>query len=81
MLDDYLKANLASWDEAVGLHVGAQMYDVQGFRKGRCSLSSIELAELGPTVHEGTTLLHLQCHFGLDTLSWARRGARDLDFM
>jgi len=24
----------------------------------------------------GKTLLHLQCHFGLDTLSWARKGAR-----
>ena len=75
MLDDYLKANLASWDEAVALHVGAEMYDVEGFRKGRSSLSAIELAELGPIVREGTTLLHLQCHFGLDTLSWARRGA------
>ena len=75
MLDDCLKANLASWDEAVGLHVGAQMYDVQGFKEGCCSLSDIELSELGPSVHEGTTLLHLQCHFGLDTLSWARRGA------
>ena len=75
MLDDYLKANLASWDEAVGLHVGSQMYNVEGFKKGRCSLSDIELSELGPSVHEGTTLLHLQCHFGLDTLSWARRGA------
>jgi len=75
MLDDYLKANLASWDEAVGLHIGSQLYDVEGFKKGRCSLSEIELGELGPSVHEGTTLLHLQCHFGLDTLSWARRGA------
>ena len=75
MLDDYLKANLASWDEAVGLHVSSQMYDVEGFKKGRCSLSDIELSELGPSVREGTTLLHLQCHFGLDTLSWARRGA------
>ena len=75
MLEDYLKANLASWDEAVGLHVGSQLYDVEGFKKGRCSLSDVELSELGPCVHEGTTLLHLQCHFGLDTLSWARRGA------
>ncbi len=75
MLDDYLKANLASWDEAVGVHVGAEMYDVEGFKKGRSSLSDIEVSELGPSVHEGTTLLHLQCHFGLDTLSWARRGA------
>jgi SAM-dependent methyltransferase len=51
------------------------MYDVEGFKKGRCSLSAIEVDELGPSVREGTTLLHLQCHFGLDTLSWARRGA------
>jgi SAM-dependent methyltransferase len=75
MLDDYLKANLQSWDEAVGLHVGSQLYDVAGFKAGKTSLSEIELDELGPLIHEGTTLLHLQCHFGLDTLSWARRGA------
>lgn len=75
MLDDYLKANLASWDEAVGLHVESELYDLQGFRAGRCSLHDIELGELGPLVSDGTTLLHLQCHFGLDTLSWARRGA------
>ncbi len=75
MLDDYLKANLASWDEAVGLHVGSELYDVDGFKAGRIALSGLELSELGPWVHEGTTLLHLQCHFGLDTLSWARRGA------
>ncbi len=75
MLDDYLKANLASWDEAVGLHVGSELYDVAGFKAGATSLSDIELGELGPFVHEGSTLLHLQCHFGLDTLSWARRGA------
>jgi SAM-dependent methyltransferase len=75
MLDDYLKANLASWDEAVTLHVGSELYDVEGFRAGSSTLSEIELDELGPSVREGTTLLHLQCHFGLDTLSWARRGA------
>ncbi len=75
MLDDYLKANLASWDEAVGLHVDSELYDVAGFKAGATSLSEIELGELGPIVGEGTTLLHLQCHFGLDTLSWARRGA------
>ena len=75
MLDDYLKANLASWDEAVALHVGSELYDVPGFKAGRIALSEIELGELGPLVGEGTTLLHLQCHFGLDTLSWARRGA------
>jgi SAM-dependent methyltransferase len=75
MLDDYLKANLASWDEAVTLHVGSELYDVNGFKAGKSSLSEIELGELGPLVREDTRLLHLQCHFGLDTLSWARQGA------
>ena len=42
MLDDYLKANLASWDEAVGLHVASELYDVEGFKSGRSSLSDIE---------------------------------------
>jgi SAM-dependent methyltransferase len=75
VLDDYLKANLASWDEAVSVHVDSELYDVAGFKAGKTSLSEIELSELGPSVGEGTALLHLQCHFGLDTLSWARRGA------
>jgi SAM-dependent methyltransferase len=75
MLDDYLKANLASWDEAVGLHVDSRMYDVAGFKAGKTSLHQIEIDELGAQVSEGTRLLHLQCHFGLDTLSWARQGA------
>jgi SAM-dependent methyltransferase len=75
MLDDYLKANLASWDEAVGLHVDSRMYDVAGFKAGKTSLHQIEIDELGAQVSESTSLLHLQCHFGLDTLSWARQGA------
>jgi SAM-dependent methyltransferase len=75
VLDDFLKANLASWDEAVGVHVSSELYDVEGFKAGKTSLSEIELGELGPFIHEGARLLHLQCHFGLDTLSWARRGA------
>jgi len=51
------------------------MYDIAGFKAGKTSLHQIEIDELGPLVVEGTTLLHLQCHFGLDTLSWARQGA------
>ena len=75
MLDEFLKANLASWDESVAIHVASELYDVDGFKRGKCSLSALELDELGPLVGEGASLLHLQCHFGLDTLSWARRGA------
>lgn len=75
MLEEYLRTNLAWWDEAVGVHQGTTMYDLEGFRRGADSLCPIEANELGPLVGDGTTLLHLQCHFGLDTLSWARRGA------
>jgi ubiquinone/menaquinone biosynthesis C-methylase UbiE len=75
MFEEYLKANLAWWDEAVGVHRGTPLYDLEGFKRGGDSLTAIERDELGPLVGESTSLLHLQCHFGLDTLSWARRGA------
>ena len=70
---DYLKINRDAWNKRTQVHVGSDFYDVEGFLAGACSLNDIELAELGDV--EGKTLLHLQCHFGLDTLSWARRGA------
>lgn len=54
-------------------HEGSAFYDLAGFRAGKDRLRSIELSELGEV--QGKSLLHLQCHFGLDTLAWARRGA------
>ncbi len=68
------------WDERVPIHVDSEFYDVQGFLNGACSLQHFEAEELGDV--QGKRLLHLQCHFGLDTLSWARRGAQvtGLDF-
>ncbi len=69
-------ANLALWNHWTKIHEKSAYYDVEGFLAGRTSLWPLELDELGPLVGEGTTLLHLQCHFGLDTLSWARRGAQ-----
>jgi SAM-dependent methyltransferase len=71
---DYLAANVALWDELTGIHEKSAYYDVAGFLAGKSSLGRIECEELGPLV-EGKSLLHLQCHFGLDTLSWARLGA------
>ena len=47
MLDDYLKANLANWDERVGVHVESDLYDVEGFKSGRSSLTRVEQDELG----------------------------------
>ena len=52
----------------------SRFYDVDGFKAGKSTLLSIELEELGDVT--GKSLLHLQCHFGLDTMSWARLGAR-----
>lgn len=51
-------------------------YDVEGFLAGTSALTSIVRSEVGSV--DGLDLLHLQCHFGLDTLSWAREGARAL---
>jgi SAM-dependent methyltransferase len=68
-------ANLALWNHWTEIHEKSAFYDVEGFKAGATSLWPVERKELEPYVHEGTSLLHLQCHFGLDTLSWARLGA------
>ncbi|MFD7322555.1 type I polyketide synthase [Streptomyces sp. NPDC059875] len=77
---DYLEVNRALWDERVPIHVESDYYDVEGFRRGADPLREFELREVGDV--SGLRLAHLQCHIGLDTLSWARRGARvtGLDF-
>ncbi|MCH2162487.1 MAG: class I SAM-dependent methyltransferase, partial [Phycisphaerales bacterium] len=73
-------ANRRMWDERVPIHVKSAFYDVAGFLSGTTHLRAFELAELGEV--KGRSFLHLQCHFGLDTLSWAREGAQvtGLDF-
>ena len=73
MLDEFLKANLGLWNEWTEIHETSAFYDLEGFRAGHSSLRPIERDELGEVT--GKRLLHLQCHFGLDTLSWARLGA------
>lgn len=75
-----IETNRRQWDERTAIHVPSAFYDVEGFRQGRSTLKPVELAELGDVADK--RLLHLQCHFGLDTLSWARRGAKatGLDF-
>jgi SAM-dependent methyltransferase len=71
---DWRQANRANWDERVPIHVASDFYDIDGFLAGKSALRSFEPRELGDV--EGLKLVHPQCHFGLDTLSWARRGAR-----
>jgi 2-polyprenyl-3-methyl-5-hydroxy-6-metoxy-1,4-benzoquinol methylase len=73
-------ANKARWNEAVAHHMKSELYDLAGFRAGRDDIRPFELVEVGAV--EGLDLLHLQCHLGTDTLSWARHGAHvvGLDF-
>jgi len=74
MDDDALQAlNRDWWNERVAAHLTGQFYDIDGFLAGGSTLRPFEAAEMGDV--SGATLVHLQCHFGLDTLSWARRGA------
>jgi SAM-dependent methyltransferase len=79
-VDERLELNRTWWDERVPLHVGSTFYDVDGFKAGGSTLRPFELEEVGDVA--GKRLAHLQCHFGLDSLSWAREGASvvGLDF-
>lgn len=71
---DYVETNRSLWNGWTPIHERSAFYDVAGFLAGADTLKEVEVAELGSV--EGKSLLHLQCHFGMDTLSWARRGAR-----
>jgi SAM-dependent methyltransferase len=72
--ETWLEGNRELWDAWTGIHEGSTFYDLDGFRRGGIRLRDYEIAEIGPV--EGKDLLHVQCHFGIDTLSWARLGAR-----
>lgn len=70
----YFDANLKRWNELVDINLESEWYDLEGFLEGKTALLPIEIEELGGV--SGKTLLHLQCHFGIDTLSWVRKGAK-----
>jgi SAM-dependent methyltransferase len=70
---NYININRSNWNKRTDIHFRSKFYNVDGFIGGASSLNSIELSELGNV--KDKTLLHLQCHFGMDTLSWAREGA------
>jgi len=72
-LDPYREANRARWDESVAIHAASDFYGVDRFLAGESTLLELDHQEVGDVA--GKSLLHLQCHFGLDTLSWARMGA------
>ncbi len=70
----YFETNKQTWDEKVEIHAESDFYDMEAFKKGETSLKSYELDALADV--SGKSLLHLQCHFGQDTLSWGRMGAK-----
>ncbi len=73
MTEDWRALNRAAWDERVAIHLGPRGYDIASLRTGQGRLNAIEEAELGPVA--GLRVLHLQCHFGRDSLILASRGA------
>lgn len=70
----YFETNRITWNKKVKIHAKSKMYDLDGFKKGKTSLMSYELNALEDV--SGRSILHLQCHFGQDTLSWSRLGAK-----
>ncbi len=73
-MNKYFQTNQSLWDQKTEVHKDSDFYDMPGFLKGRNSLGKIEQEALGDV--SGKSLLHLQCHFGQDSLSWARLGAK-----
>jgi 2-polyprenyl-3-methyl-5-hydroxy-6-metoxy-1,4-benzoquinol methylase len=73
VFDPYFAANKNLWNQRTAVHKDSSFYDVAGFRKTRNALTPIELNELGNVKEK--KMLHLQCHFGMDSLSWANLGA------
>ena len=71
--NNYIEINRQSWNNRIDTHLKSEFYDLEKFIKGKNSLNSIELELLGDL--SGKTILHLQCHFGQDTISLSRLGA------
>ncbi len=70
----FFETNKKAWNNKTPFHLKSSLYDIEGFKKGNSSLKFIELDEVGSV--KDKTMLHLQCHFGQDSLSWARLGAK-----
>ena len=71
--ENYKEVNRRTWNEKVAHHMNSDFYDQRSFMAGEDSLKSIEIDLLGDL--KGKRILHLQCHFGQDSISMARRGA------
>jgi SAM-dependent methyltransferase len=71
--NQYFSANKDLWNQRTAVHKDSSFYNLVGFKAGENVLNPIELNELGNV--EGKKMLHLQCHFGMDSLNWVRLGA------
>jgi SAM-dependent methyltransferase len=80
VMDERMTANQANWNDRTGIHLESDFYDVERWLREERGPRAREIAAMGDVT--GLRLLHLQCHFGLDTLQWARAGAQvtGLDF-
>jgi len=73
-MKNYLQINKQLWNNKTEVHLNSEFYDNENFIKGKSSLNPIELELLGDV--KGKSILHLQCHFGQDTISLSRMGAK-----
>ena len=73
-MNEYMRSNQKMWDEYAHINSRSSFYQLDDFKAGVNKLNPLEREELGDVA--GKRLLHLQCHFGMDTLSWARLGAQ-----
>ncbi|MDQ3194142.1 MAG: class I SAM-dependent methyltransferase, partial [Bacteroidota bacterium] len=71
--EKFISVNKSFWNERVSIHKNSELYELKNFKKGLNKLHSLEREELGDV--KGKSILHLQCHFGMDSLSLERLGA------
>lgn len=73
-MQEYFEINKKLWNQKVPIHLNTELYDMEAFMAGKTSLDEAALLHLGDV--KGKSILHLQCHFGQDSLSLARMGAK-----
>ena len=72
--EKHIATNKKAWDTKTPIHLSSKFYDNEAFKKGKTSLKPIELEAIGDVKNK--SILHLQCHFGQDSMSLARMGAK-----
>ena len=73
-MEDYYKTNKEAWETRTKIHLLSSFYDLDTFKREMKSVPDLDLSLLGDI--RGKSILHLQCHFGMDSLSLSKMGAR-----